>query len=85
MKSFKFFQKENYYDYIRKRWVGVEVDGYKFRLYTHLSPYQINVELGHVYRSYMRMWDDDMNKERILELLKSRFRMAVNELEYETV
>ena len=43
------------------------------------------MELGHVYRSYMRMWDDDMNKERILELLKSRFRMAVNELEYETV
>jgi hypothetical protein len=79
MKSFKFFREikeEN--PYVRLNWVDIEFDGYGFRIQTHNSSHVIGAKLRDLNRFYMRMWDDDMNRDRLLELLRERFDNAVN-------
>lgn len=85
MKTFKFFRgtPPNPYEALTLRWVGIEVDGYKFRIQTHHSPYQINRQMQHIYGGYMRMWDDGMNRDRLLELLRGRFADAINVIDHD--
>ena len=83
MAPFKFFELERFHYYERCRWLNIEIDSYQFRIYTHLSPYQINLEMSYINRSYMRMWDDDMNRTRLLELLRSRFHHAINVISHD--
>ena len=79
MKTFKFFSEINDENPSnRLNWVGIEIDGYMFRIQTHHSSYQIRSRLHCVNRGYMRMWDDHMNRDRLLELLRERFADAVN-------
>jgi hypothetical protein len=79
MRPFKFFREiEEENPYIGLRWVDIEIDGYMFRIQTHHSSYQIRSRLNCVNRGYMRMWDDHMNRDRLLELLRERFDNAVN-------
>ena len=80
MTPFKFFQKQNYYDYIRLRWWNIEIDGYRFRIQSHHDIQTIASLVRDINRFYMRVWDDDINRDRILELLKERFADAVNVL-----
>lgn len=76
--QFKFLQGTQHNPYIGLRWVDIEIDGYMFRIQTHHSSYQIRSRLHCVNRGYMRMWDDHMNRDRLLELLRERFADAVN-------
>lgn len=64
--------------YIRLNWVDVEFDGYQFRIQTHHSSHVIGAKLRDLNRFYMRMWNDHMNRDRLLELLRERFADAVN-------
>lgn len=82
MKPFKLLRgitEEN--SYIRLNWVDVEFDGYQFRIQTHHSSHVIGAKLRDLNRFYMRMWDDHMNRDRLLELLRERFDNAVNVIE----
>ena len=76
MTPFKFFQLELYYNFIRNRWVYLEIDGYRFGIFTHLSYYEINLELGYIYVGYVSMWDDERNKQTIFNILQSKFQRA---------
>jgi hypothetical protein len=79
MRTFKFFREINDENPSnRLNWVDIEIDGYTFRIQTHHSSYQIRSRLHCVNRGYMRMWDDHMNRDRLLELLRERFADAVN-------
>lgn len=79
MKPFKFFREiKEESPYIRLNWVGVVIDGYQFRIQTHHSSHTIGTKLRDLDRFYMRMWDDHMNRDRLLELLRERFADAVN-------
>jgi hypothetical protein len=79
MMDFKFFRgitEEN--PYVRLDWVDIEFDGYRFRIQTHFPSHIIGAKLRNLNRFYMRMWNDHMNRDRILELLRERFTNAVN-------
>ena len=69
--------------YIRLNWVDVEFDGYRFRIQTHHSSHVIGAGLRDLNRFYMRMWDDGMNRDRILELLRERFADAINVIDHD--
>ena len=84
MKEFKLLRgiiKEN--PITGLRWVDIEFDSYKFRIQTHHSSYLINLQMQFVNRAYLRMWDDGMNRDRILELLKERFADAINVISHD--
>ena len=89
MTTFKFLKgklNDLYPDYITPRWIGVEIDGYEFMIHTHLSIPSIQNEIAYIYGGYIRMWDDDRNRARLLELLQLRFPNAVNEyVRYEDI
>ena len=76
MKTFKFLTGT-----LNNRWMGIVMDRYKFRIQTHLSTAEVAVELRNLMNAYMRMWDDDMNRDRLLELLHTKFQNAVNVLD----
>lgn len=76
MKDFKFLQgglDGNYFDYIRLRWVRIEIDGYFFEIYTYLSLPGIRDVLADVYVYYIRAWEDNINKQRLYRLLQTKF------------
>lgn len=78
MREFKFFKGITLDPYVRLNWVDIEFDGYRFRIQTHHSSHIIGAQLRNLNRFYMRMGNDDMNRDRILELLRERFANAVN-------
>jgi hypothetical protein len=81
MKSFKFLKgtlNDTHIDYRLVSWYDITLDRYQFRIQTHLSRPEIAGELQDINRHYMRMWDDDMNRTRLLSLLHTKFQSAVN-------
>jgi hypothetical protein len=84
MREFKFFKGITEGNpYIRLSWVGIEFDGYRFRIQTHHSSHVIGAKLRELNRFYMRMWNDGMNRDRILELLRERFADAINVIDHD--
>jgi hypothetical protein len=84
MREFKFFKGITEGNpYIRLNWVGIEFDGYQFRIQTHHSSHVIGAKLRELNRFYMRMWNDGMNRDRILELLRERFADAINVIDHD--
>jgi len=82
MKTFKFLTGITPHQYGIGIWRGISIDGYKFRIYTDLSAQDVMVVLRQVSNEYcnryIRMRDDHMNRDRLLELLQERFNNAVN-------
>ena len=76
MRTFKFLQHTS--DHGGLAWRVISIDGYKFSIHTDLSDTDIMVILRRISYEYqyVRMWDDDMNIERLLDLLLERFLMA---------
>jgi hypothetical protein len=84
IKTFKFLREikeEN--RYIRLNWVDIEFDGYQFRIHTNDSSHVIGAKLRDLNRFYSSMWDDHMNRDRLLELLRERFADAVNVIDHD--
>ena len=78
MNNFKFLRTPHQYG--RFIWRRISIDGYSFNIHTDLSATDIMVilrEVGNEYQ-YSRMWDDDMNRQRLLDLLHERFDNATN-------
>lgn len=69
--------------YVRLNLLEIEFDGYRFRIQTYDSSHTIGVKLRDLNRFYMRMWNDDMNRDRILELLRERFDHAINVIDHD--
>ena len=80
MIKFKFLQGTPHNPYIRLRWWNIEIDGYRFRIQSHHDIQTVASLVRDLNRFYMRVWSDDINRDRLLELLKERFADAVNVL-----
>ena len=83
MKKFKFFKGIPENPYIQLIWTDVEIDGYRFRIQTHHLSHTIGALIRDLNRCYMRMWNDDMNRDRLLGLLRMRVNDAVNVIDHE--
>lgn len=83
MEPFKFFNGKIVYSGMR--WVNVNIHRYTFRIFTYQSDIVIYNELQRINRSFMTMFDDDLNRSRLLELLHERFTDVVNVLEHEEI
>ncbi len=87
MKKFKFLTDTTPHRYGTFIWRGISLDGYRFRIHTDLSQQDVMMVLRQVSNEYcnryIRMLDDHMNRDRLLELLNSRFESAVNVIDRE--